>query len=283
MLILIDGPEKAGKTTLIEYCRKEFSALGYNVHVVKQGPWDPDDSIISADVKKHAQDRNIVYIWDRGWPSEEVYATLLNRKRRANNNPFLMEWLHGRATPYKFILLPSDVQYTIDRRDKSDLPVDPYNEVVLFRAYNKFGYYVMYNSYDHQSLTMNFWRIHNHVTTHTPQPYVYGNPNSKFWFVASLNEGCKGDRWMPLSYSAAYDMFKAVLGNKSLDCAFMFARHGNPALLSADKIVTAVGKEAAEWVRYYASPAVYPNLHRLKKYDASAFQTHLVSIKEQMQ
>ena len=205
LLILIDGPEKAGKTTLINALQQALAIRYYGtrqVFVEKQGQWFPDDSIIAGQVKCHTHD-NSIYIWDRGWPSEEVYATLLNRERRAKRNPFLMEWLHGRATPLKFILLPEDVMMLHKLRNKTDLPVDPNAEFAGFRKYRDYGYHLLYNDYTRQTMEANVQRIIFDLDLGGQRPYVYGNPNAKVWFVASLNNGCKADRWMPLSYTAA--------------------------------------------------------------------------------
>lgn len=280
MLILVDGPEKAGKTTLVNYLNTTLQCVGYETEVVHQGPWTPDDRIIAGMVKQHSQDR-MVHIWDRGWPSEEVYASLLGRNRRARHNAFLMEWLHGRATPYKYILLPNDGNQLISRRDSSDLPVNVFDEIEEYKKYEDYGYRVLTNDYQNIAVDANAFSIL--VDLQKKQtPHVFGNPDAKVWFVAKKDEGCKDDRWMPLSYDYALRAFQQALGPKAMQCAFMFARLGNPALLSGDKIVTAIGVEAAEWVRYYVPASAFPKLHRLKKYDLGTFQNHLMQLKEQI-
>jgi len=280
MIILVDGPEKAGKTTLISLLQNELQTyMASSVLTRKQGPWEPDDSVVAPDVRSDTEYDGYV-LWDRGWPSEEVYATLLYRKRRAQNNPFLMEWLHGRATTMKYILLPTSTSFLNDLRDSTDLPVDPEKEYVEFFKYKLMGYTILYNDYTRESLWRNVQTIIAGTFTGGRHIGVYGNPKSKYWFVTHLNSGCKGDRWMPLSYTTAADLFgSAILKEKSLQYAYMFSHIGNPSLLR-NKVVTAIGKEAADWVRYYTSPRIFPKLHRLNAVGKDAFYKHLTQINQ---
>lgn len=283
MLIVIDGPEKAGKTTLVTALASDLRRLGHLVTVHKQGPWEPNDAFIAPRVKSHAHD-SVIHIWDRAWASEEVYATLLNRRRRANGNPFLMEWLHGRATPHKFILLPTDIEYNARLRDDTDLPVNPGAEYSEFAKYRDYGYKILYNSYTAEDILSNISTVYASMdrksSMYAPISYVYGSPEAKIVFVAPRNEGCKFDRWMPLSYNAAYEMFSEVLGTAAFKCAYMFAHVGNPALLADARLVTAIGKEAADWVHYYGPAKVYPKLHRQSAINMREFRNHLTNIKE---
>lgn len=276
MILLIDGPEKAGKTTLIAELYSLLSAAKYAVDVTKHGPFDPDDTVISALVKKHSQDYTI-HIWDRGWPSEEVYASLLNRTRRAYNNPFLMEWLHGRATIYKFILLPTQIEMCKKFRDSSDLPVNIEAEINRFHRYKYYGYTILYNNYTQYSIETNISIILAKLNV-SHIPYVYGNTQAKIWFVVNKSRVTE-DRWMPLSYESAKRDFFTVLGPKAFEFAFMFAREGNPSLLS-NKIVTTIGTEAADWVHFYVPPSVYLKLYRLKRYESEVFKQHIQQMGE---
>lgn len=281
MLILIDGPEKAGKTTLIAALAKDLKELKYKVEVHAQGPWSPNDAYVAPMVKAHTLDMSTYHIWDRGWPSEEVYATLLARTRRAQGNPFLMEWLHGRSTPYKFILLPTDVSRLRVLRDDTDLPVDPEAEAAAFTKYVAYGYRLLYNDYTAASIKDNITAIHGRLSI-SIKPGVYGDPNAKVWFITNKNEGCKFDRWMPLAYNAAVEAFEETLGIQAFKCAYMFSRWGNPAELAGDKIITTIGKEAADWVKYYAPANTYPKLHRLGGSNMKLFRTHLDNLKERI-
>lgn len=282
MLILVDGPEKAGKTTFCQALAEDMKKLGYDVKVVHQGPWTPDDSIIAEDVHKHSLDPKRWYIWDRGWPSETVYASLLQRPRRAKDNPFLMEWLHGRSTAYKFLLFPMESGELRKRRDSTDLPVDPDQEILHFNKFTPYGYRVLYNVYNEGSIKDNIQAVYAQLDK-VHRPHIYGNGDAQVIFVASKNEGCKGDRWLPLSYSAAAEAFKETLGIKAFKCAYMFARWGSPAILSKDKTIVTIGKEAADWVHFYAPASMsYSNLYRLSSSRMLEFREFLNNLKEQI-
>lgn len=159
-IIYIDGPEKAGKSTLIEAIREKIASKGIPVSVRKWGPVKPDDRQFAPPLQEDLNRNTKGYvIWDRGWVSEHVYGTLLNRQRRGASNPWLLEWLHGRAVNghgTKIILLPYDVTEAMRRHDDTDLPVSAADEARVYQNYaRRFGYNVLYNHYTEDSLRRN--------------------------------------------------------------------------------------------------------------------------------
>lgn len=163
-IILIDGPEKTGKSTLIKELNRQLEGTGIPVHNRRWGAVKPDDRVYSAPLQ---QDLNAltkgITIWDRGWPSEHVYGSLLNRPRRGSTNPWILEWLHGRALHgrgAKVILLPHDVTEPTKYRDDTDLPVNVLIECATYQQYAKeFSYDVYVNDYTEDTAERNASRI----------------------------------------------------------------------------------------------------------------------------
>lgn len=148
-IILIDGPEKTGKSTLIKELTRQLDGAGVQVHHRRWGQVKPDDRAYTAPLQQDLDSKTKgVTIWDRGWPSEHVYGKLLNRPRRGATNPWILEWLHGRALVArgaKVILVPTDYKAPLQFRDDTDLPVDVGAEYRGFVDYGRDFCYDIYS------------------------------------------------------------------------------------------------------------------------------------------
>lgn len=149
-VIVIDGPEKAGKTSTIRCLHELLLTETKQVDIIKwNGAAEPDDRIymsrLMLDVVKPKEER--IAIWDRSWVSEYVYGRLLLQSRRLASDPWLGEWLYGRAADshgLKVILPGPSPDILESRRDKTDLDVDPVAEQRLYTAYGKrFGWNIV--------------------------------------------------------------------------------------------------------------------------------------------
>ena len=153
-LVLLTGPEKAGKTTLaralVAEWDKRFPFVGsFYRHWSAISHDDEYAAALKEDRKLVASGQLVV--WDRGWPCEHVYSQLLpetldtgrNQKRilsRLYADPWLGEWLYGRAFDMKVIVTREPEQLTADR-DETDLPCDPEEEYNKYVEYGqRFGY-----------------------------------------------------------------------------------------------------------------------------------------------
>ena len=159
-IILIDGPEKTGKSTLIAELTRQLEGRGVLVHSRRWGQVKPDDRVYTAPLQQDlSRATSGVTIWDRGWPAEHVYGSLLNRPRRGATNPWILEWLHGRAVNgrgAKVILLPSDSTAPAKLRDDTDLPVSVTAEYRAYEQYAKeFSYDVYFNNYTEATVQLN--------------------------------------------------------------------------------------------------------------------------------
>ena len=95
-IFVFDGPEKAGKSTLIDaFVKQAYPSGKFTLH--RWGPVAPDDRVYAPVLRDDLVVKRSPAIWDRSWVSEHVYASLLGRDRRLRGDPWLGEWLHGRA------------------------------------------------------------------------------------------------------------------------------------------------------------------------------------------
>lgn len=151
-IILIEGPEKAGKTTLAHELERLLNDTGLHQEVVYRHhtrPAIPDDREYSDGVRYATSlpASKLVEIWDRGWPSEVVYGTLLGQSRRTVAQPDLGYWLHGRAVQANGVrvMLQGPPAHLLGlRRTSDDLPVHPGAEQALYANYAKrFGWLLL--------------------------------------------------------------------------------------------------------------------------------------------
>jgi len=170
MYIVFDGPEKAGKTTLINETQSMLTRAGYEVKVRHWGKVSSDTEYARTLMNDLSEARHpsCIIIWDRSWASEEIYAGLLHRQRRARFLPGYCEWLYGRAVDLfggmKFMLAP-DIHKSISKRSDDDLPVNPYEENSAFINYStSHGWYPLVNSFDEISLQAALKVIELHIS-----------------------------------------------------------------------------------------------------------------------
>jgi hypothetical protein len=149
MIISIEGPEKAGKSTLVEEILTGFEPD--MSRVVKQSGRDGKDGFGYLHDFIAGLDSNTVDVWDRAWIGEYVYGRLLGQDRLFTTDPFLCEWIYGRLLEGrggKFVLLPVNPFKLAELRDETDLPVNPIAEYDTFKNYAAtWGYTVLENDY----------------------------------------------------------------------------------------------------------------------------------------
>jgi hypothetical protein len=144
MLIVIDGPEKAGKTTVIAALEALAGKHGFwsftKVHHGKECAGD-DGSVYASNMLRLQHEveaaRDLV-VFDRAWPSEWVYGILMGRQSRITKSPFFVErMLGGTAAAYGAcgILLGPSTEALAALRTGDDHPVDPGEERAAYRAY----------------------------------------------------------------------------------------------------------------------------------------------------
>lgn len=152
LLVIVDGPEKAGKSTTL--AQLEANLTGYGIKVARRkwtGPAKPDETeyLIAAAEWLGADTRETVMLWDRGWPSEYVYGTLLNQPRRMARcllGPLWEGFVDEHAL--KIILMGPTLRDMEEHRSDDDLPVKPSSERQLYAAYGGFNnWHVLHNTW----------------------------------------------------------------------------------------------------------------------------------------
>ena len=146
-LIIVDGPEAAGKTTLIREIQSRWAGEQFvSRHWGPVDGWNVYVSPMSEDYYR-AQDPQTLVVWDRSWASEVVYNDLLDRGREIDE-ALIDLWLADPVRSNGLLLIltaPPDVLRArrTERLRKEvphaqlevDLPVDPDEESAAFLAY----------------------------------------------------------------------------------------------------------------------------------------------------
>jgi hypothetical protein len=248
MIIILDGPEKSGKSTLIERVRQDLECVGYDVRLRKWGQLVIDDREYAEPLMRDTESySNVVTIWDRSWASEHVYAKMLNRDRRLKDNPLLGELLHRRALfgqGMAFMLAPAVEDGAVSRRDSSDLSVDPLLERKEFINYAlKYRWFGMLNAYTDESLAKNARTIVNAVTkkiagaVHNQRYLVVPSVERSVLFVGNQNidDPIPGG-WLPFS-SDRMLRFVSLFGQYSLMASYADANFLNDQNVAGYKYI----------------------------------------------
>ena len=150
-LLLVDGPEGAGKTTLINSIQQHWSLP--DQHTRHWGPvdsWRTYVDPIVDDVHYVQKHPGHLVIWDRSWAAEWVYNALLNRDKAFHpaHARSLEDVVDG--VPHVKLILTATPAELVARRterhrrgEKADLPVAPLDEIAMFTRYGKiFGWQI---------------------------------------------------------------------------------------------------------------------------------------------
>lgn len=135
MIIVVDGPEKVGKSTFIAKLVEQAETTG--LHVIQghmKRPYPADQNVYKPLVQLGIRSDTFV-ILDRSWISEIVYNILLERE-----NNFAWTEGHRRFGQYvdifgMQIILVEEVEILEQRRDATDHPIEPKIEREQFLTY----------------------------------------------------------------------------------------------------------------------------------------------------
>lgn len=202
-IIVIDGAEKAGKSTLISYVKNWLEIRGVKVGTRHWSQTKVDDReyapalLIDANTNEYD-----VVLWDRSWASEYVYGNLLQRDKRMRSNPAIGEYLHGRVVQFcgiRFMLTTNNLKRLQELRSEDDLKVAPIQEALLFQRYAEtYKWVKLFNDYSLDGLAYNtqivgskalrlIGEIRNRKHPTRP-PFAVGNPSFKKLVISSMIE-----------------------------------------------------------------------------------------------
>lgn len=142
-LVIFDGPEAAGKTTIMEALMKEW---GDNSMLRSWGPresWLEYCGPLFDDIKTCQMDPQSLVIWSRSWASRTCYNKLLSQGQSIPSEVTKeLENIVIRSGGLLF-LVTSPVSVLLERRlariergdEKSDHPIEVHKELHEFQAY----------------------------------------------------------------------------------------------------------------------------------------------------
>lgn len=264
-ILVVDGPEKAGKTTLIHAVAQEWcSRMGKGSEAWRKH-WGP----VQTDVEYKAKlEQNVtelgpqkLIIWDRSWASESVYGLLLERPgRRLADDPWLGEWLYGRAVQAigLRVMLTADSWELAARRDETDLPVSPQVEAQAFiRHGSNYGWAYLKNTYTDANLQENARTIVNvlisQLLVERAAPPIYCGPaDAKIVVVGEgRNEGSQfPGAWLPLT-TPLTTLLGRSLGDRAFQLGWTNAHDIPPGTLRSAQVLVALGEDAQQFCQLY--------------------------------
>ena len=262
-LIYIDGPQKAGKSTIISALRQLLTPT-----VVREwGPAEPDLAFSPA-LLDDCYNSNAHSVWKRGWAAEHIYATLL---RRLPRDPWLGEWLYGRAfqtAGLRIIVLGPDAATLARLRDDTDLPIDPAEERGMFLHYaSRFHYLTFMNEHMAEAAERAAAFIKTLAGDQAQQALRYGlwppayagpTPSPRRVVFVGESAGKRGQAPIPgafLPFTSRFTtMLARELGDFALQCGWTNLLTCAPWSLRGAGLVVACGEAAARWVQHHVSP-----------------------------
>ena len=141
MIIALEGPEKAGKTTLASALKEEFKKSNLDFSIWKWGP-PPKNyrTVDDIDLIQQVEESGQHEIWDRAWVGRHVYsrmnADLDTRYTMVHPaiDDFTCEWKMGMRVMDKIMLIPH-LRRVLEHRDETDIICSPIEESQRFLAH----------------------------------------------------------------------------------------------------------------------------------------------------
>jgi len=135
-IIVIDGPEKAGKSTLATILKEKYGAE------VKHFGAEPEAGYLyDLTFARHLLEDTVkpgLVVYDRSWASEVVYGAYYGRNRRLVEYPSLGERLYGQAVAlvgHRAMLLGPSAEALAEKRTADDHDISPEAERAAFAEY----------------------------------------------------------------------------------------------------------------------------------------------------
>lgn len=267
MLIILDGPEKAGKTTLARELRAGSGDYRGGLATRHWGPiparlpgtddfgdtayraglridlGDPMAYELSASALAAVVEYGSIadeqptldplgMVWDRSWASEVVYAGVLGRTdRRLYGDPWLAEWLYGRAVQasgIRVMVLGPSAGRLAELRSSDDLPVKPELERALFHQYaTEYGWEVVQDNHVDDKmhrmiaagLLVKALRAQVRANQLGAKPPDYAGPPDAPVLVVGERRNGNDPGWLP--FATPYTTrFARCLGSDALRCGW---------------------------------------------------------------
>jgi hypothetical protein len=244
-ILLIEGPEKSGKTTLARQLLNNLPGSTYT----HWGPIASPDEYIEP-MLAHAASPH-VHIWDRGWPSESIYSSLMPGRVNLLGTAWWGEWLFRRPAltgGMAIVLLGHSSNELASRRTPDDLPVDP---AVERDAYNDYAQNFRYPAMTQPRVeTIGYlWRKALERAAFEPRliPPLYAGPrHAPVVFMGDALNESQGPGWSPFG-SCYTSMYGRCIGRLAWHCGWTNSNI-DPTLLKG-RAVIACGAVAQQTCR----------------------------------
>lgn len=248
MIIVIDGPENSGKSTVARKLDSLETGWMHQTITKQSGRALPNEDIYIEDLYNDLYNNDLLTIWDRSWISEYVYGRILNQDRPIAIDPFIGFWKFDRfviGNGVSVILSGEDVYEMELMRDSSDIQTDSLSERILFEDYaDTFGLMKIRNFYYGETEIETIARkilIRGEESLYgfdryrfMEFPFAAGNRHSKTWIVESrktddpkkivpfVDKMCPlrrlfGDRYLINSFQLNYVEKETLIHNTSLN------------------------------------------------------------------
>lgn len=252
-IIVIDGPEKSGKTTLARYIE--------DAHGARYRHWGPVVSEVEylKPLKEDIESGDLV-VWDRSWVSEAVYGQLLDRNCKLRHDPWWGEWAFGRAIKAAgtgVILCGPSLEHLRSARTPDDHPVDPLLEVEAYRKYaHEFGWSCIHNSHAPGAVERlgDLLVRQAEFNANGDQPPIYCGPRRAMTVVvgeARNHQSTVAGGWLPFT-SPYTTRFGRLFGNKAFEIGWTNSISGSWRAVADAAVVVACGKIAYECAVKYS-------------------------------
>lgn len=260
-IIVLDGPEAAGKTTLAEAIVIEAESRGIKTRLRHWGQlehsWTADAVYAEAlEYDLTGPGQYGLCVWDRSWASEAVYGKVLKRERRLANDWWLGEWLYGRAAQMcgkRVMVLGPDASTLAARRfarnDPTDLVVSEAHERAMFQQYAKQFGWTYTTDIPNTQLLVNTLLTNGDAYSGPDPRDVCGDPAGRIVVLGEKpsNGPPPPGAWLPFS-SRLTEKYGRALGDNALMCTWTNVSVDPIDLVSDAKLVIACGHEAAKYV-----------------------------------
>lgn len=264
-IIIVDGPEKAGKSTFIAELVRQ---LGPNTRVRHHSAVNPVagkflDQRYEQELREDLARPSKYTVYDRCWASDHVYDRFFNRATsRLKNTGFLGEWLYTRAvatTGASVMLLGPSDSHLYAMRTAEDHPISPHIERAAFETYGEVYHWDFVRRQPHgapyttilatQVIELVKRRALEMMALRMGPPTYVGSAHPRVLFVGDVDTQ---SAYMPGGFlpftSEASVKFAESLGPLAMHCGWAFSLTVTDELLQRARLVITCGKGARDRV-----------------------------------
>lgn len=259
MIVVLDGPEKAGKSTL---AKKLVELSPWRARVRRWGPVEGKDRLYLYALQEDSTKVDELVVWDRSFASEAVYCNILPREGRLGEDPFAGEWDYGRllqSMGARRMVLGPNVETLRRLRDGTDHKVCPATERRMFFRYSQtYRWKYVINAHTDAAVTKiaeevlgEVRGVLGNVEKFGTYPPLYAGPQDPRVLVLGepkLRRGSRRrDSWAPFG-SRLTRQLGYELGVEALRYGWSNIGWCDPSFIRKVPIIVACGRNVEDWL-----------------------------------